>query len=46
MTRAQLARLLDELDDHWRLFFEFLAHTGLRILGGDRGALGPGPQAR
>lgn len=31
MTRAQLARLLDELDDHWRLFFEFLTHTGLRI---------------
>jgi len=31
MTRAQLARLLDELDDRWRLFFEFLTHTGLRI---------------
>lgn len=28
MTRAQLARLLGE---DWRLFFEFLAHTGLRI---------------
>lgn len=23
--------MLDELDDRWRLFFEFLAHTGLRI---------------
>ena len=31
MTRVELARLLDELDDRWRLFFEFLAHTGLRI---------------
>ena len=31
MTRAELGRLLDELDQRWRLFFEFLAHTGLRI---------------
>jgi integrase len=31
MTRAELARLLDEIDERWRLFFEFLAHTGLRI---------------
>src|SRR2546423_10938074 len=31
MTRVELARLLDELDDRWRLSFEFLAHTGLRI---------------
>jgi CRP-like cAMP-binding protein len=31
LTRAQLRRLLDELPDDRRLFFEFLAHTGLRI---------------
>src|SRR3954452_22035637 len=31
MSRAELARLLEELDDRWLLFFEFLAHTGLRI---------------
>ena len=31
MTRAELRRFLDEVDDRWRLFFEFLAHTGLRI---------------
>jgi integrase len=31
MTRAELNRVLDEVDSRWRLFFEFLAHTGLRI---------------
>ena len=31
MTREELARVLDELPDDWRLFFELLAHTGLRI---------------
>ena len=31
MTRAELGRLLNEVDPRWRLFFEFLAHTGLRI---------------
>lgn len=31
MTRAELARLLDEVPGEWRLFFELLAHTGLRI---------------
>jgi len=31
LTRAQLAELLDELPDDWRLFFALLAETGLRI---------------
>jgi integrase len=31
MTRAEVALLLAELPDEWRLFFELLAHTGLRI---------------
>jgi integrase len=31
MKRSELARVLEELDPRWRLFFEFLAHTGLRI---------------
>jgi integrase len=31
LTRAQLRRLLDEFPVDRRLFFEFLAHTGLRI---------------
>ena len=29
LTRSQLRRLLDEIPDDRRLFFEFLAHTGL-----------------
>jgi integrase len=31
LTRADLALLLDALPSDWRLFFEFLTHTGLRI---------------
>jgi integrase len=31
LTRAELTRLLDHLPERWRLLFEFLAHTGLRI---------------
>jgi integrase len=31
MTRAELARLLGTMPDEWRVFFELLAHTGLRI---------------
>lgn len=31
LTRQQLARLLDEIPDQWRPFFELLATTGLRI---------------
>lgn len=31
MTRAELSRLLARIHDPERLFFEFLAHTGLRI---------------
>jgi integrase len=31
LTREQLARLLGELPEDWRLLFEFLAHTGLRV---------------
>ena len=31
LTRAQLAILLAALPADWRLFFEFLTHTGLRI---------------
>jgi len=31
LTRSQLRRLLDEIPADRRLFFEFLAHTGLRI---------------
>lgn len=31
LTRAELAVLLAAVPDDWRLFFEFLAHTGLRI---------------
>ncbi len=31
LTRAELARLLAALPARWRLFFEFLTHTGLRI---------------
>ena len=31
LTRAELALFLAALPSDWRLFFEFLAHTGLRI---------------
>ena len=31
LTRAELSVLLAALSDDWRLFFEFLTHTGLRI---------------
>ena len=31
LTEEQLRALLDELPERWRLFFEFLAHSGLRI---------------
>jgi len=31
LTRGELARLLAALPARWRLFFEFLTHTGLRI---------------
>ncbi len=31
LTRAELAILLAAIPDEWHLFFEFLAHTGLRI---------------
>jgi integrase len=31
MTRAELSRFLAEVPDYWRLFFELLAHSGLRI---------------
>jgi integrase len=31
LTEEELARLLDAIPPDWRLFFEFLAHTGLRI---------------
>lgn len=31
MTRAELATLLSAIPDDWHLFFEFLAHTGMRI---------------
>jgi integrase len=31
LTRSDLAILLEEIPEDWRLFFEFLAHTGLRI---------------
>lgn len=31
MTQAELARVLVELPEDWQLFFELLAHTGLRI---------------
>jgi integrase len=31
MTRAELAAFLRECSGEWRLFFELLAHTGLRI---------------
>jgi integrase len=31
MTRAELARLLSAIPPEWHLFFEFLAHTGVRI---------------
>ena len=31
LTREQLGAVLAELPDDWRLFFELLAHTGLRI---------------
>lgn len=31
MTRAELGRLLGQLPERWLLFFELLAHTGLRI---------------
>jgi integrase len=31
MTRAELALLLGALPEDWRLFFELLAHSGLRI---------------
>jgi integrase len=31
LTEAELARLLNEVPEEWRLFVEFLAHTGLRF---------------
>jgi integrase len=31
LTRADLTALLAEFPSSWRLFFEFLVHTGLRI---------------
>jgi integrase len=31
LTRADLARLLDAVVPKWRIFFELLVHTGLRI---------------
>jgi integrase len=31
MTRVELAAVLAALEDRWRLLFELLAHTGLRI---------------
>lgn len=31
LTRAELAILIAEIPEDWRLFFEFLAHTGARI---------------
>ena len=31
LTRAELALVLAALPERWRLFFEFLTHTGLRI---------------
>ncbi len=31
VTRGELARVLSALPDRWRLHFELLAHTGLRI---------------
>lgn len=31
LTRADLAILLSAIPEGWRLFFEFLTHTGLRI---------------
>jgi integrase len=31
LTRAELSRLLGHTPERWRLLFEFLAHTGLRI---------------
>jgi integrase len=31
LTRVELAALLAEVPEEWRLFFEFLTHTGLRI---------------
>lgn len=31
MTRAELATLLSAIPNDWHLFFEFLAHTGMRI---------------
>jgi integrase len=31
LTEHELARLLDEVPREWRLFVEFLAHTGLRF---------------
>ena len=31
LTRAELAILLAAIPEDWRLFFEFLIHTGLRI---------------
>lgn len=31
LTEEELARLLGELPPQWRLVFEFMAHTGLRI---------------
>jgi integrase len=31
LTRAELALLMEEIPEHWTLFFEFLTVTGLRI---------------
>lgn len=31
LTRVELIQLLDHVPERWRLLFEFLAHSGLRI---------------
>lgn len=31
MTRAELSAVLGHIPEQWRLLFELLAHTGLRI---------------
>jgi integrase len=49
LTTLELAALLGTLPDRWRLFFELLAHSGLRIseaLGLDRGDIEFGAQPR
>jgi integrase len=51
LTRAELALLLAAIPETWRLFFDFLAHTGLRIseaigLQWEHVDLGPRPRVR